>query len=368
MTAPARWGRAEIAPVLIPWGLAVVVTLAAFVLASEIARRVPGGASARPAFTLYDANWYVTIATQGYAASPHETLRFFPLFPLLERFVGVVIPGGPRVAGLVITNVAAVVYAASVRALARVTADADLADRAVWFLLLAPVGFVLVTGYAEALSGAVVAGALLAARRQRWWIAGVLGAVAGLARPVGVLLAVPLAVEAARHWSPAPTAQRVARCVAVLAPAAGTAVYLGWVAAVYHSPLLPYRLQASGPRAALIGNPLAPLKHSAIAAWHGVEPTVALNLPAVVVSLVLLVVCARTLPASYTAFAVLTVAAAVTARTLDSFERYAASAFPLAIALGTLARRRQAFAGVLALGAALCVFYATLAFLRLYTP
>ncbi len=36
----------------------------------------------------WDANWYQRIAVHGYAALPQESLRFFPLYPLLGRILG----------------------------------------------------------------------------------------------------------------------------------------------------------------------------------------------------------------------------------------------------------------------------------------
>ena len=70
-----------------------------------------------------------------------------------------------------------------------------VARRAVWIVYLAPPAFVLVMGYAEATLMTATLVALLALRRQRWWIAAIAGVIAGLTRPVGVLLVVPALVE-----------------------------------------------------------------------------------------------------------------------------------------------------------------------------
>src|SRR5439155_7117320 len=101
--------------------------------------------------------------------------------------------------------------------------DSELARRAVWLVYLAPPAFVLVMGYAEATFMTFAALALVGLRSRRWWLAAVFGFLAGLTRPVGVLFAVPAAVEGWRtrdFEAAAPAA----------APAAGLFAYLVWAA------------------------------------------------------------------------------------------------------------------------------------------
>src|SRR5258706_12906722 len=101
--------------------------------------------------------------------------------------------------------------------------NADLARRAVWLVYLAPPDFVLVMGYAEATFMTLAALTLLGLRSRRWWLATVAAFVAGVTRPVGVLLAVPAAVEG---WQ-----RRDAKAVApAVAPIVGMFSYLAWAA------------------------------------------------------------------------------------------------------------------------------------------
>jgi len=93
--------------------------------------------------------------------------------------------------------------------------------------------------------------------------------------------------------------------------------------------------------------------------------------PWVILAAVLLVVCWRRLPASYTLYAAGIMAVAVAGTNLDSFERYALSAFPLALA-AALACRGPRVVGVervvlTLLGAGLAG-YALLAFLNISVP
>ena len=78
----------------------------------------------------------------------------------------------------------------------------------------------------------------------------------------------------------------------------------------------------------------------------------ALHVPWVLLVLVLVVVCWRRLPASYAAFATAVVVVALSGTNLDSFERYALSAFPLVVAGASLAADRRVERVVLVLAAA----------------
>ena len=73
--------------------------------------------------------------------------------------------------------------------------DAGLARRSVWLLALAPPAYSLVLGYADAALLLCSVVTVLAARTGRWWWAAAAGLVAGLVRPVGVLLVVPVVIE-----------------------------------------------------------------------------------------------------------------------------------------------------------------------------
>ncbi|HZJ37688.1 MAG TPA: hypothetical protein VFD18_00830, partial [Chthoniobacterales bacterium] len=70
-----------------------------------------------------------------------------------------------------------------------------------WFLLIFPTAYFLHIAYSESLFLAVVVGSLLAARKQAWAIAGLLGALACLTRVNGLVLIPTLFVEAWLQYS-----------------------------------------------------------------------------------------------------------------------------------------------------------------------
>jgi hypothetical protein len=93
-----------------------------------------------------------------------------------------------------------------------------------------------------------------------------------------------------------------------------------------------------------------------------------LHLPWVLVTVGLLVIVFKRLPPSYGLFSLAVVAVAATGSNLDSFERYALSAFPLLMGAATLLRSRRVEVVVLVLCAVTMFGYALLAFLGAYVP
>lgn len=152
------------------------------------------------AFSSWDATNYVRIAAQGYDLSHASDIAFFPLYPMTMRLIAGAIgaTGTPalQVIGLVVANIALVAATMLLVMLARLDLDEAAASRAAWALLVFPTSLFLSAGYAESLFLALSLGAIVAGRRGRWAAAGLLGALAGLTRPFGVLVLIPLAIEA----------------------------------------------------------------------------------------------------------------------------------------------------------------------------
>jgi hypothetical protein len=156
--------------------------------------------------------------------------------------------------------------------------------------------------------------------------------------------------------------------VAVVAPVAGLASYLLWVRQAFGDLLLPFRVQVQAGHRGSFADPLVTLYHDGLRLVHRQHQGTGVHLPWVLLALALLVVTALRLPASYTVLAGALLLAAVSGSNLDSFERYALSAFPLVIAAGTLLRSRRVEVAVLVLSTAGLVGYALLAFQGAYVP
>ena len=372
-----RWWRRLPAPwpdLLTSWLTVRVVVLLALVMSALLRRHLLhryGLRMSTSGLLGWDADWYRRIAEHGYDGAGRESLRFFPAFPLLVRWTAWPLGGSVPAALLLLANSGALAYAWLLHRLAlREGLGEQVARRAVWVAALAPAGFVLVMGYTEALYGVLVVAVFLAARDRRWLLVVGLGLLAGCSRPTGVLLALPVLIEALRTVRGARPLDLLKRACAVAAPAAGLAVYLLWVGWRYGDPLLPFRLQVDDRlRGGAFVNPVPDLWQVARDAVLQDGPvTILVHLPVVCVSLVLLVVVARRLPVSYLAFAAGTLTLALTAQRLTSFERYAGSAVPLLLAAALLVGSGRRAAVSLALAGVAVAGYSLLAFTNLLVP
>ncbi|GLP72296.1 hypothetical protein TUSST3_89140 [Streptomyces sp. TUS-ST3] len=160
----------------------------------------------KSAYTLltarWDALWYTRVAELGYGyevrlpnGDVHSNLAFFPLLPWLERLLSAPTPLSYADAGFVISLLASLAAAWGVFAVADHVYGRRAGVCAVLLWAVLPVGIVQSMAYSESLFTALAAWSLYAVLTGRWLTAGLLAALAGLTRPVG--LAVVAAVWAA---------------------------------------------------------------------------------------------------------------------------------------------------------------------------
>lgn len=152
----------------------------------------------------WDTFYYFTIATDGYSWNPavfsHQNVVFFPLYPMLMRAGGMLLGGHPLIAGLLVSLAA---FAGALVLLYKLAA-LELGDDHAWpvILLIAtfPYAVFYSVVYTESLFLLLTVGAFYAMRRGRLgWVA-VCGLAAGVARPNGFWLALPLVCLAL--WPP----------------------------------------------------------------------------------------------------------------------------------------------------------------------
>lgn len=142
--------------------------------------------------TGWDAAFYAHIARQGYTS--WDLAAYYPLFAVVERVAAPLFGGSALVAGVVLANVCELGTFGLVRVLAERELGRAAAQRTLLYLALFPSAFFLAAAYPESLFLLLTVGVFLAFRSNHWVLAGVLAALATLARPFGVLLAIPLLV------------------------------------------------------------------------------------------------------------------------------------------------------------------------------
>ena len=174
----------------------------------------------------WDGLWYKLVAETGYGGYGEHKAAFWPLFPWLMRAGHRLTGAAPEVAGYVVANVSFLGALVLLYRLVSHDFDRAVARRTLVTLAFFPTAFFFTAVYTESLFLALVVGALLAARLERWWLAGLVGALAALTRSYGVLLVIPFAVLIlqqyrldVRRWFPA--------VIAAALPVLGPAVF-GW--------------------------------------------------------------------------------------------------------------------------------------------
>src|SRR4051812_32535700 len=153
------WGLSERAPGFDPAGL--------------------GAATWKAPAVRWDAIWFLDIAHHGYDDGP--TAAFFPVYPLLVRVLG-----GSTFAAILLSLACFFAALVALQRLTELELGAEAGRWTVWALAFSPMAFFLSAVYSESLFLALSVASVLAARRDRWAWAGILGALAAATRSTGV--------------------------------------------------------------------------------------------------------------------------------------------------------------------------------------
>jgi hypothetical protein len=150
----------------------------------------------------WDAGWFLEIASRGYWLEPGQQspVAFYPLYPLLIRALTPIVDGRYYVAGVLITMASGFGAVLLVNRWMRERIDPRAARLSICVLLLYPFSlFLFGAMYSDALFIVCAVAAFTCLERNRPWLAGLFGAAATAARPVGLAVVVGLAVRAAER-------------------------------------------------------------------------------------------------------------------------------------------------------------------------
>jgi hypothetical protein len=143
----------------------------------------------------WDASHYIAVARYGYgdpaSPSPDGGIGFFPLYPLLMRAVGAITGQGESSAGLAVIGIVIsnACFLAAVWLFARLAAEMLPLDGARWagrLFALAPFAYFYNAAYTESLFVLEILAAIWFARRDQWWRAALMAALASATRLVGL--------------------------------------------------------------------------------------------------------------------------------------------------------------------------------------
>ena len=297
----------------------------------------------------WDAVHYLAIARSGYPVPPGAVNNgFFPLLPLLLRAAG-----ASDLAAVGLGLVLGLLGVGAVALLSAAVWDDAAGARVAWMACFWPAGFYWTAVYSEGLFVLLLVGAVWAAWRERLVLAAAFGLLCGLARPTGVLVAVPLLLLLPRwrtRW-------------AALAPVAGFLLFAGYLWVHTGSPVALVRGSTDHGNLSP-GQPWRALDTAFLWARYGDWQQVA-ELPVVAVVLVLVLLVAREprWRAGAVAVSAVLVFPPLLAGTVSSFARYAMVAFPAYWPL-----RRVPLWAVLAVEVPVCVVWTAFAATGHLTP
>ncbi len=206
---PAAWRRGFLFWPVAVYTLCRGLTLAGLVIADVFTGHGLGGD-----LDIWDARWFIRAAEHGWpnripmvhGHAAASTLAFFPLFPLVIRWLTALTGVGPVVVGVAVSGLTGLSAIVAVGMLVRHFAGTAKAERAALLLAVFPGTFVFSLAYSEGIVITCVAFGLLALLRRQWWLAGVLGLIATATSPIALAFVVSCAwcagaeLRRGRNW------------------------------------------------------------------------------------------------------------------------------------------------------------------------
>lgn len=142
-----------------------------------------------------DALWYLGISQGGYAKDPRSFV-FMPFYPFLVHVFSKITPFSAIVSAIFVSNLCFFLGLGFLYQLVKSEFDTKTAQRTLWYVAFFPGSLFMLAPYSESTFFLLAVAALLAARKGRFWMAGLLGALLGLTRNLGTGILVPLLIEA----------------------------------------------------------------------------------------------------------------------------------------------------------------------------
>lgn len=311
----------------------------------------------------WDASWYRWIADAGYSDAPDGAIRFFPLLPLLGRWLSPLTGGRVDISLVIVTSLVALLSTVMIHELIRFEVGDPAARWSVWAFSVFPTAFVLVAPYTEGLLVLFASSYSLMIRRQRWLLATALGLLAGLSRPLGALLVVFAIADffdrKRRHEIHPITAMEA---LSIGAPAVGVAIFAGWASLAGYGFRAPFDAQRD-----LRGSLRDPISRFVEAVWHGLggDWTELTHSLATIGFILLLVLLWHRDLRPYAIYGGVGLLVAISSSNLNSLIRYGHGLFPLTMGVAIVLAdrrigRRLAVAMVLAAAASVVVFTAAI--------
>jgi hypothetical protein len=319
----------------------------------------------------WDAILYADIARSGYAwdGNPmrQQNVVFFPGFPLLTHLVSRFFGIHPLEAGWLVSIISFAWAMVLFVRLARMFTDSDGATDAAWLLSCYPFAYFFGAAYSESLFLLTMCGTFLSLHRLEFGRAALWGVAAGLTRPNGWLLCLPLAILAVSALPrPRDAGEWLRRGASVAAPAVGALLFTLYLQNRFGDGLVWFKGQAAWSRTfrglhLFVWDRILYIRDLGLPGALIEHPVDVLNSAAAVFALALIVPIWRRIGPAYGVLAAVLVLPPVLMGGATSMGRLTAIVFPMFIWLASAmpAGRRSALMVVFATiqGLAATLFY-----------
>ncbi|KPV43792.1 hypothetical protein [Alicyclobacillus ferrooxydans] len=183
----------------------------------------------------WDGSWYTRIAQNGYTSI--QSTAFFPGFPLAIHFVHAFTGLSYRTTAVCLANVA---YFLALIVLYKLFVDyygVNIGRKALWLMLVFPVGFFFQVAYTESFTLLASALFFYFLHKNRWYSAMVVGACAGSIHDLGVLLVLPALIHWGRKRKGMQAWRATTRLLSVVVMPSGLVAYLAFLYVKFGNPL-----------------------------------------------------------------------------------------------------------------------------------
>ena len=180
----------------------------------------------------FDGEHYLTIAQIGYQPL---TYFYFPIFPVVAKFVGGILGGGfinLAVGGLIVSNASFFIALIGLWKLVEKDFGVIVARLTILLMLFFPTSFYFGSYYTESIFLALTVWAFYFVRKDNWVYGGIAGSISTAARIIGVALAPAFLVE---YWQG--KKKNLLKLASILFVPAGIAVYMYYLGVKTGDPL-----------------------------------------------------------------------------------------------------------------------------------
>ena len=162
------------------------------------------GSKAYPSYYRWDSSWYTQIAQKGYDFSTvkNSSVAYWPLYPFTIKLLHYTRIVDIGYTSTVLSVLYALISVFLLFRLVRMDYDERTSKSILLVFLLFPSTYFLITGYPESLFVLMTLSSFYFARKNRWMLAGIFGALLALTKPYGFLIIATLLWEymVSQNW------------------------------------------------------------------------------------------------------------------------------------------------------------------------